>query len=135
MSARVRHAYVGEALTHTPSENRPGLKLLSNTNRDTIGVMISTYEAVTASVKTAPIAPGPNRARSPTSSASAQSNQTVLTGVPVYGLILQSSFESGRVPSLVNANADREEPIMYLRARVKTVRIRARGMRSLTGRG
>jgi len=71
-------------LTNTPSENGPGLKSFSNTNLDTMGVIYSTYVAVTEIVNTALIAPRPNRASDPIRSAAPQSNQTVLIGVPVY---------------------------------------------------
>lgn len=71
-------------LTNTPSENGPGLKSFSNTNLDTMGVIYSTYVAVTEIVNTALIAARPNKASNPIRSASPQSNQTVLIGVPVY---------------------------------------------------
>ena len=87
-----------------------------------MGTMYATYNAVTEIVNTAVIAVEPSNASSPTSSANAQSNQTVLTGVPVYVFILYSTLEKGRALSLANANDWREAtrtievPIMYLNA-------------------
>ena len=87
-----------------------------------MGTMYATYNAVTEIVNTAVIAVEPSNASSPTSSANAQSNQTVLTGVPVYVFILYSRLEKGRALSLANANDWREAtrtievPIMYLNA-------------------
>lgn len=109
-------------LTNTPSENGPGLKSFLNTNLDTMGTMYATYNAATEIANTELVAAEPNSASNPTSSANAQSNQTVLTGVPVYVFILYSRSESGSAPSLANANDCREaarsmeEPIMYLKA-------------------
>ena len=60
------------------------MKSFSNTNLDTMGVIYSTYVAVTEIVNTALIAARPNSANNPIRSASTQSNHTVLTGVPVY---------------------------------------------------
>ena len=86
-------------------------------------MMYATYNAVTEIVNTALIAVEPSNTSSPTITAKAQSNHTVLIGVPVYAFILYSKLERGRAPSLANANDCREaartieEPIMYLKAR------------------
>jgi hypothetical protein len=73
----------GAELTNAPSDSGPGLKSFSNTNLDTMGVLYSTYVAVTEIVNTAPIAARFNSANNPIRGASTQSNHIVLTGVLV----------------------------------------------------
>lgn len=73
----------GEKLTRRPNENGPGTHSAPPKNRHAIGMLYATYWPVTTSVKIAPIARGPAKARRPRRSETKQENQTQFTGVCV----------------------------------------------------
>ena len=100
-----------KALTNFPSVTGPGLKSFLNKNLAVIGMMKARYCAPCPRENNALVATGPAKASRAIMNPMNVLNQTALTGVCVYGFILEIQRDPGRAPSRANANVCREEAI------------------------